>query len=111
LTATGIVSASDWDHFGFSFYPFYGTSATYNNLRNTLNTLADLYNKPMQVVETDWPVRCEGSGAPQLSEPNVPRSVDGQRQWVQGIADVVRGVKNGLGRGIHYWEPAWYVGH
>jgi hypothetical protein len=31
----------------------------------------------MQVVETNWLVRCEGSGVPQLSEPNVPRSVDG----------------------------------
>lgn len=28
LTGTGKVTTSDWDVFGFSFYPFYGTAAT-----------------------------------------------------------------------------------
>jgi arabinogalactan endo-1,4-beta-galactosidase len=76
LTATGKVKTSDWDVFGFSFYPvrslqgvqdkgclswltscppqFYGTAATLANLNNTLTTLAKQYGKPLHVVETDW---------------------------------------------------------
>lgn len=46
------VETSAWDVFGFSFYPFYGTAATFDNLRTTLNTLAWEYRKPIQVVET-----------------------------------------------------------
>jgi arabinogalactan endo-1,4-beta-galactosidase len=34
------VPLSAWDVFGFSFYPFYGTAATFANLRQTLHTLA-----------------------------------------------------------------------
>jgi arabinogalactan endo-1,4-beta-galactosidase len=52
LTATGKVKTSDWDIFGFSFYPFYGTAATFANLKNSLNTIAEKYNKPIHVVET-----------------------------------------------------------
>lgn len=46
LTAAG-VQTSEWDVFGFSFYPFYGTSATFSNLRKTLNFIANKYKKPV----------------------------------------------------------------
>ncbi|KAK3117234.1 hypothetical protein LTR53_001569 [Teratosphaeriaceae sp. CCFEE 6253] len=107
LTATGKVKTSDWDIFGFSFYPFYGTAATLANLNNTLTTLANKYNKPLHVVETDWPDLCNGTGAPQLSEPGIPASVAGQIEWVHDIIDVVKGVPRGLGQGVNYWEPTW----
>lgn len=107
LTGTGKVETSDWDIFGFSFYPFYGTSATLANLKNTLNTLADKYNKPLHVVETDWPAICSGSRAPDLSEPSIPASAPGQTEWVHDVIDVVRQVPRGLGQGVNYWEPAW----
>lgn len=107
ITATGIVMTSDWDVFGFSFYPFYGVEATYANLQNSLDTLAMEYRKPIHVVETDWPVICNGSSAPELSEPEIPVSVQGQIEWVNGIANVVRDVPFGLGQGVNYWEPAW----
>ena len=74
LTGSGTVTVADWDVFGFSFYPFYGTNATLNNLNNSLQTLAAQYQKPLQVVETDWPEACTGSDAPALSEPSIPIS-------------------------------------
>jgi arabinogalactan endo-1,4-beta-galactosidase len=37
-----------WDVFGFSFYLFYGTAATFENLRTTLNSLAEEYRKPLR---------------------------------------------------------------
>ena len=109
LTATGKVSEADWDVFGFSFYPFYGTAATLANLQDSLTTLADQYVKPIHVVETDWPAICNSSAVTggALSEPSVPVSVPGQIEWVKDIAGVVKALPDGLGQGINYWEPAW----
>ncbi len=98
LTGTGLVKRSDWDVFGFSFYPFYGTNATLSNLQNSLNTLAKEYGKPMQVVETDWPNQCSGPDAPALSEPSIPVSAAGQTEWVRRIVHVVKSVPGGLGK-------------
>lgn len=107
ITASGRVKRSDWDVFGFSFYPFYGTEATLANLKNSLYTIARKYNKPVHVVETDWPAVCDDEGAPELSEPEIPASVAGQIEWGQKVVDVVKGVPRGLGQGVNYWEPAW----
>ncbi|KAL1651926.1 hypothetical protein SLS58_000049 [Diplodia intermedia] len=109
LVDTGLVSAADWDVFGFSFYPFYGTQATFANLKKSLTTMSRKYKKPVQVVETDYPVLCSGTWGPvpDLSEPSVPVSVEGQIEWVRKVIDVVRRVPEGRGTGVHYWEPAW----
>ena len=109
LTGTGIVSKDDWDVFGFSFYPFYGAAATFANLADSLGTLANIYNKPMIVVETDYPVLCNGEyePIPDFSEPQIPISVQGQLDWVGGTIQTVRNVRDGLGQGMFYWEPAW----
>ena len=104
LVETGKVKPNDWDVFGFSFYPFYGTAATLVNLETSLNSLAKKWGKPLHVVETDWPDQCNGTA---LSEPEIPISVQGQIGWVQDIRNVVNGVPYGLGRGVNYWEPAW----
>ncbi|KAK3714339.1 hypothetical protein LTR37_007925 [Vermiconidia calcicola] len=105
--ATGKVKTSDWDIFGFSMYPFYGTAATFSNLRTTLNFIANKYNKPIHLVETDWPNKCSGPDAPELSEPSIPVSAQGQIEWVHCIIKIVKGLPRGLGQGINYWEPAW----
>ncbi|KAM3071405.1 hypothetical protein ACMFMG_009000 [Clarireedia jacksonii] len=108
LTANG-VPLSAWDVFGFSFYPFYGTAATFDNLRTTLNWVAKKYQKPVQVVETDYPAICDGeyNPIPESSEPKIPYSVQGQLKWTKSVIDIVRNVEGGWGRGVHYWEPAW----
>ena len=77
----------------------YGTAATFANLENSLTTIANKYNKPIHVVETDWPNECSGADAPELSEPSVPVSVQGQIAWVHRIIDIVKGLPRGLGRG------------
>lgn len=105
--ATKKAYLSDIDVFGFSFYPFYGTSATFANLETTLAFIAEKYKKPVHVVETDYPAICSGSDAPALSEPSIPISVQGQIEWVHKVIEIVKGVPNGLGQGFNYWEPAW----
>lgn len=103
------VSPSMWDVFGFSFYPFYGTAATFDSLRTTLNTLAWEYRKPLQVVETDYPAVCNGeyNPIPPSSEPEIPYSVAGQTTWTDDVISIVKQVPYGLGQGVHYWEPGW----
>ncbi|KAI3538281.1 hypothetical protein CaCOL14_003388 [Colletotrichum acutatum] len=103
------VPLSAWDSFGFSFYPFYGTSATFANLKNTLKVLGEKYGKPMQVVETDYPAICNGqwNPIPESSEPSIPYNVDGQVQWMKKLLKTVRETPKGLGQGVWYWEPAW----
>lgn len=106
VTASGHFTKSDWDIFGFSFYPFYGTAATLENLAVSLNTLAAEYRKPIHVVETDWPAICPAiaEGDLVLSDTKIPISAKGQTQWVRDIGDVVENVAYGLGRGVNYWE-------
>ncbi|PSS20070.1 glycoside hydrolase family 53 protein [Amorphotheca resinae ATCC 22711] len=108
LTENGIPTTA-WDVFGFSFYPFYGTAATFDNLRTTLHTLAKEYGKPLQVVETDYPAICNGEfePIPPSSEPEIPYSIAGQTSWTDDVISIVQQVPYGLGQGIHYWEPAW----
>lgn len=107
LTGTGKVKTSDWDVFGFSFYPFYGTAATLDNLADTLNAVSAKYKKPVHVVETDWPAICDGEDAPELSDTTVPISPAGQTEWVRDIVGVVKNVPGGYGQGVNYWEPTW----
>ncbi|RFU35971.1 hypothetical protein B7463_g309, partial [Scytalidium lignicola] len=108
MTENGLP-ISAWDVFGFSFYPFYGTAATFANLRNTVNTLAEEYRKPIQVVETDYPAICNGeyNPIPPSSEPEISYSVAGQTEWTDDVISIVKQIPYGLGRGVHYWEPAW----
>lgn len=108
LTANGVPRTA-WDVFGFSFYPFYGTAATFDNLKTSLNTLAEEYRKPIQVVETDYPAICNGeyNPIPPSSEPEIPYSIAGQKIWTDDVIKIVQQVPYGLGRGVHYWEPAW----
>lgn len=103
------VPTSAWDVFGFSFYPFYGTEATFSNLETTLKQLAKRYNKPIHIVETDYPSICNGeyNPIPPSSQPEIPYSVQGQFEWVTELIKIVKDTPYGLGRGVWYWEPAW----
>jgi arabinogalactan endo-1,4-beta-galactosidase len=108
LVANG-VKTTDWTAFGFSFYPLYSTSARFTNLKNSLYTLAEQYRKPLQVVETDYPAICNGQQEPipTSSEPKIPYNIQGRTTWVDDVIEIVKGAPYGLGRGVHYWEPAW----
>ena len=118
-----MLTASEVDIMGVSFYPFYDSGATLNNLRSSLTNLANNYRKPIVVAETDWPVTCSGVA---LTEPSIPVSVQGQEEWTGDIKSVLTSLPNGLGQGIcehleafaglarggltrivDYWEPGW----
>ncbi|KAI0720349.1 arabinogalactan endo-1,4-beta-galactosidase [Cerioporus squamosus] len=100
----GALQASQVDIIGVSFYPFYDSGATLNNLKSSLTNLANTYGKPIVVAETDWPVSCSGV---QLTEPSIPVSTSGQATWTNDIKNILAGLPNGRGQGIFYWEPGW----
>ncbi|ETP53042.1 hypothetical protein F442_02043 [Phytophthora nicotianae P10297] len=101
--ATGTVTPDDVDVLGFSFYPFYSVIAAIEALNLSLTQFAKDYNKPLYVVETDWPVACENVT---LSE-NFTVSPAGQTQWVTAGTNVLEGLPHNLGAGIFYWEPGF----
>jgi len=101
----GELALADVDVMGFSFYPFYGTGATFSALQSSLQTLVSKYNKNVMVVETDWPaVSCSGTA---LSQPAIASSPAGQQTWVLDIRNVLSALSGGNGIGIIYWEPGW----
>jgi len=100
----GQFATGDFDLFGFSFYPFYGTGATYSALKSSMQAVVTKFNKDVMVVETDWPAVCSGTT---MSEKSVPISAAGQSTWVAGIRTALQGISGGHGIGIVYWEPAW----
>ncbi|KAF7318717.1 Arabinogalactan endo-beta-1,4-galactanase [Mycena chlorophos] len=99
----GQLSTSDVDIMGFSFYPFYGTSATYTALQSNLQAMVNKFGKDVMVMETDWPEACSGVA---LSE-NIAVGTSGQEQWVSGIRSALQAISGGHGIGISYWEPGW----
>ncbi|KAK7527102.1 family 53 glycosyl hydrolase [Phyllosticta citriasiana] len=96
------VTTADVDAIGLSFYPFYGTDATLDNLASTLSWLESTYtDTAVYVAETDWPVSCDGV----TLSADYPVSAVGQTQWVQAIVEKLQAVSNGAG--IYYWEPGF----
>ncbi|KAI1176864.1 glycoside hydrolase family 53 protein [Nemania sp. FL0916] len=102
----GPLAASDFDMMGVSFYPFYGSSATLAALKTSLTNMANQWGKELVVAELDWPTACPSPSSAFPSDlTSIPFSAAGQTTFVQKVAAVVAGVKNG--KGIFYWEPAW----
>jgi arabinogalactan endo-1,4-beta-galactosidase len=106
ILGAGALETSDFDIIGLSYYPFYDPDATLANLETSLSNAASAWGKGLVVAETNWPTSCP---SPEYSFPSdttdIPFSAEGQSTWLERVAEVVAGVKNGLG--LFYWEPAW----
>jgi len=104
--AAGPLALSDFDMMGVSYYPFYNSAATLASLKSTLANMANTWNKEIVVAEIDWPTSCPSPAYAFPSDlKSIPFSAAGQTQFVQKVAQVVAGTKNG--KGLFYWEPAW----
>jgi len=84
-----------YDLIGLSYYPFWHGSL--EDLRQTLHNAAARYGKPVIVVETAFPFE----GDSDLW--GIPPTTNGQVQYVRALAEVVKSVPGGLGRGIIWW--------
>ncbi|KAF3935001.1 hypothetical protein ABW20_dc0101452 [Dactylellina cionopaga] len=102
----GPLLKTDFDMIGVSYYPFYNSNAYLGSLKYSLQQLSSKYGKELVVAETNWPASCP---SPQYAFPSdtnyIPKSVAGQRTWIQDVAKIVQGTSKGVG--LYYWEPAW----
>lgn len=106
VLAEGPLLTTDFDVMGVSYYPFYSSSATLASLKSTLAEMTSTWGKDIIVAETDWPYTCPDPAYAFPSDlTSIPFSAAGQTTFVEEVAAVVAGTKNGLG--LFYWEPAW----
>jgi arabinogalactan endo-1,4-beta-galactosidase len=104
--AQGTLVESDFDMMGVSYYPFYNSGATLSALKTSLTNMASTWGKEIVVAEVNWPTSCPSPAHKFPSDiASIPFSAQGQVTFLQKVAAVVAGVKNGTG--LFYWEPAW----
>jgi arabinogalactan endo-1,4-beta-galactosidase len=91
-----------YDVIGFSFYPWWHGSLM--DLRENLAFAANRYHKDIIVVETayHWRASRETSGRPGP----FPETPEGQRDFLDAVANVVMDTPDGRGKGVFWWEPA-----
>ena len=111
----------DFDVIGMSYYPVW--NGKIQGLIDNMNMLADRYGKPMIVAEVSQPFTMEDyadyegltpeqrkgyATKPALVEQmEYPATVEGQMAFMKHFLKEIAAVKNGLGIGYFYWEPAW----
>ncbi len=111
----------DFDIIGLSYYPVWNNGI--RGLAENMNLLAERYGKEMIVAEVAQPftmedyARREGlapderkgyAAKPELgAKLEYPPTIDGQCRFMERFLAEVSGVRDGLGRGYFYWEPAW----
>src|SRR5574344_155010 len=103
-----------YDIIGASFYPF--LSGSLDNLLANLNNVSEKTGKPVIVAETSWGFTdeaVEGITANQYNGSTYEdvggylTSEQAQASEIRDIIDTLSQVKNGMGLGMFYWEPAW----
>lgn len=104
----------DYDIFAVSYYPFW--HGTLENLTETLQLVADTYDKKVLVAENSYPYTPgDGDGsANSIGEadilPAYAATVQGQANEVRDVCAAVAAVGE-PGLGFFYWEPAWIPVH
>ncbi|WP_030156429.1 arabinogalactan endo-1,4-beta-galactosidase [Glycomyces sp. NRRL B-16210] len=100
-----------FDAIGASYYPYWHGSLS--GLQSNLNDMASRYGKPVYVVETAYPFSTgDRDGHPNIVSSSTPvsgypASPAGQSNMLTAIANVVKNVPNGMGRGVFWWEATW----
>ncbi|HEY1790194.1 MAG TPA: glycosyl hydrolase 53 family protein [Verrucomicrobiae bacterium] len=87
---------------GFSFYPWW--HGTLMDLRENLAFTANRYHKDIMVVETAYNWRAARETAGRAGP--YPETPEGQRDFLDAVANVVMDIPDGRGKGVFWWEPA-----
>ncbi|MBK9925174.1 MAG: glycosyl hydrolase 53 family protein [Anaerolineales bacterium] len=100
-----------FDVIGVSYYPFWhGTLA---ELQGNLNDISERYDKDVVVAEFAYPFTIlEDDTLANIANRNMATdgylfTPDGQRRMLRDVMSVVRGVPNGRGLGVFYWDATW----
>jgi arabinogalactan endo-1,4-beta-galactosidase len=100
-----------FDVIGVSYYPFWhGTLA---QLQNNLDDLSATYDKDVVVAEFAYAFTVlEGDSLANILQPRMATdgylfTPEGQRLMMRDVMSIVRGVQNGRGLGLFYWDATW----
>ena len=102
----------EFDIIGLSYYPWW--QGTLSNLQNNLNDLAVRYGKEIIVVETAYPWTLSWDdnttnivGNPSQLLAGYPATVQGQKDFLIDLINIVKSTSGNKGVGLFYWEPDW----
>ncbi|HEV2318328.1 MAG TPA: glycosyl hydrolase 53 family protein [Verrucomicrobiae bacterium] len=93
-----------YDVIGFSFYPWW--HGTLMDLRENLAFAARRYHKDVVVVETAYHWRPNREDAARPGPGPFPETPQGQRDFLEAVANIVMDTPDGRGKGVFWWEPA-----
>lgn len=116
-----IERGEDFQIIGLSYYPFWHGSL--EDLQNNMNDLAKRYGKELMIAEVSMGFTMEDYAAYEKLAPDqrkgyatkpelaakvpFPMSIDGQRDFMKALLEVIEQVPDGKGKGFFYWEAAW----
>ncbi len=108
-----ISQGVDFDVIGLSYYPWW--HGTFSQLQSNLNDLATRYNKDIVIAETayPWTTLNKNDGYPNVSyDPSklpagYPVTVQGQRDFMTYLEEIIKNTTNHKCIGFFYWEPAY----
>ncbi len=107
FAANGVT---DFEAIGISYYWSWHQPTGIDEVQGVVAALREQYPaKEVLIVETGYPWTTDWNDNANnilgLAHPDyAPPSPENQRQW---LIDLTRGVLEGGGKGVIYWEPAW----
>lgn len=99
---------TDFDIIGFSYYPLWHTTVSFNALPALITTLKASYGKQVMVLETAYPWTTQGDDSygnqfsSQTPLDGFPFTVAGQKAFLTQLS---QNVISAGGSGVMYWEP------
>ncbi|MCB0845472.1 MAG: glycosyl hydrolase 53 family protein [Bacteroidetes bacterium] len=101
----------EYDLIGLSHYHLHHTRDL-NQLQSALNQLADAYQKPIIIVETNYPWTLDwndwthnGVGEQGQLITGYPASPEGQKAYTEKLIEILEAVPDNLGAGFVWWAP------
>ncbi len=105
------VASLDYDIIGLSYYPIWH-GKNLDQLKSTLTSLPNTFNKPILIAETSYPFTLGWNDQTQnvIGDntqiiPQYPANETGQKDYLTKIRDIVTNVPKGIG--FCYWGGEW----
>ncbi|MGM9937702.1 MAG: glycosyl hydrolase 53 family protein, partial [Candidatus Ornithomonoglobus sp.] len=106
------LSSDDYDVIGVSYYPYYNSDVSIDNLVTEFNSMIATYNKDVIVMETgyNWSEKRGDGEEGQLwdngyYQSTYGESIEGQRAYLTELYAKLKNVSGGRCLGVLYWDP------
>jgi arabinogalactan endo-1,4-beta-galactosidase len=101
---------TDFDIVGFSYYPQWHTTISFDDLQALVTSLKAKYQRKVMILETGYPWTVNNADnyanmlGGQASLPGFPFTKEGQYNF---LVELTQRMINAGASGVMYWEPAW----